>query len=371
VVNSALPAKPLHLAQTLLIAGIGGLVFDLAHFPAGWMAGAMVAVAIAALAGAPMYMPTLLARGFFIALGITVGGIATPETVHGMMTWPLSIVLIAIAMLVTTVAASFYLTAVHGWTAQTAMFAAVPGALSQVVVMAVDRDADLRGIVVVQTVRAIATTIGVPIALILFGLAGPARFPVSGPGVMDAPWQAALLIGAGVAAAVGLYRVGFSGGFFFGPMVVSAILHGSGFIELRPPGWFANLAMVGLGAVNGSRFAHTPFRTLLHYLGASLGSLAVAVGVLLAFVAIAAVTTSVRVSDLVVSYAPGAVDAMMILAIALQADPVFVGACHLARIMVVSLALPFGVRLTERLGQKPHHHELPAPLDTARDALED
>jgi uncharacterized protein len=335
------------------------------------MAGAMVAVAVAALAGAPMYMPTLLARGFFIALGITVGGIANPETVHGMMTWPLSIVLIAIAMLVTTVAASFYLTAVHGWTAQTAMFAAVPGALSQVVVMAVDRDADLRGIVVVQTVRAIATTIGVPIALILFGLAGPAGFPVSGPGVMDAPWQAALLVGAGIVAAVGLYRVGFSGGFFFGPMVVSAILHGSGFIELRPPGWFANLAMIGLGAVNGSRFAHTPFRTLLHYLRASLGSLAVAVGVLLAFVAIAAVTTSVRVSDLVVSYAPGAVDAMMILAIALHADPVFVGACHLARIMVVSLALPFGVRLTERLGQKPHHHELPEPLDTARDALED
>jgi hypothetical protein len=31
-------------------------------------------------------------------------------------------------------------------------------------------------------------------------------------------------------------------------MVVSAFLHGSGYIELRPPGWFANMAMVGLGA---------------------------------------------------------------------------------------------------------------------------
>jgi membrane AbrB-like protein len=260
---------------------------------------------------------------------------------------------------------------VHGWGPQTALFAAIPGALSQVVVMAADRDADLRGIVVVQTVRAIATTIGVPIALIIFGLAGPAQFPVSGPGVMDAPWEAVLLVGTGVAAAIGLYRIGFSGGFFFGPMVVSALLHGGGFIELRPPGWFANMAMIGLGAVNGSRFANTSFRTLLHYLAASLGSLAVAVGVLLGFVALAALATPVRMSDLVVSYAPGAVDAMMILAIALQADPVFVGACHLTRIIVVSLALPFGAHLTERLGQKPHHHELPEPLDTARDALED
>jgi uncharacterized membrane protein AbrB (regulator of aidB expression) len=67
------PAKPLHLAETLLVAFVGGWLFDLARFPAGWMAGAMVAVAVAALAGRPMHMPTLLARGFFIALGITVG----------------------------------------------------------------------------------------------------------------------------------------------------------------------------------------------------------------------------------------------------------------------------------------------------------
>ena len=229
-------SKPLHLGETLLVAFAGGFLFDLARFPAGWMAGAMVAVAIAALAGRPMFMPTLLARVFFIALGITVGGIATPDTVRGMMTWPLNIALIAVAMLVTTLAASVYLTRVHGWSAQTAMFAAVPGALSQVVVMAADRDADLRGIVVVQTVRAIATTIGVPIALILFGLAGPAQFPVSGPGLIEAPWQAALLVVAAIAAALALYRVGFSGGFFFGPMVVSAFLHGSGLYRAAAAG---------------------------------------------------------------------------------------------------------------------------------------
>jgi uncharacterized membrane protein AbrB (regulator of aidB expression) len=89
-------SRPLHLAETLLVAFAGGFVFDLARFPAGWMAGAMVAVACAALAGRPVLMPTLLARSFFIALGITVGSIATPETVRGMVTWPLNIVLIAI-----------------------------------------------------------------------------------------------------------------------------------------------------------------------------------------------------------------------------------------------------------------------------------
>jgi uncharacterized membrane protein AbrB (regulator of aidB expression) len=45
-------------------------------------------------------------------------------------------------------------------------------------------------------------------------------------------------------------------------------------------------------------------------------------------------------SELIVAYAPGAIDAMMILALALHLDPVFVGAHHLARVLVVSLGLP-------------------------------
>jgi uncharacterized protein len=46
------------------------------------------------------------------------------------------------------------------------------------------------------------------------------------------------------------------------------------------------------------------------------------------------------VADVIVAYAPGAVDAMMILALALNLDPAFVGAHHLARVFVVSLGLP-------------------------------
>jgi uncharacterized protein len=49
---------------------------------------------------------------------------------------------------------------------------------------------------------------------------------------------------------------------------------------------------------------------------------------------------SLPLADVIVAYAPGSVDAMMILALALHLDPVFVGAHHLTRVFVVSLALP-------------------------------
>ena len=57
---------------------------------------------------------------------------------------------------------------------------------------------------------------------------------------------------------------------------------------------------------------------------------------------------SLRVADVIVAYAPGSIDAMMILALALHLDPVFVGAHHLARVFTVTLALPSIVRCSRR-----------------------
>ena len=48
----------------------------------------------------------------------------------------------------------------------------------------------------------------------------------------------------------------------------------------------------------------------------------------------------VRIADVVVAYAPGAQDTMMVLALALHLDPIFVGAHHLARYILVSLSIP-------------------------------
>ncbi|HVG51774.1 MAG TPA: AbrB family transcriptional regulator, partial [Xanthobacteraceae bacterium] len=155
----------------------------------------------------------------------------------------------------------------------------------------------------------------------------------------------------------------------FGPMVVSAFLHGGGFVEINMPAWLANLSMVGLGAINGSRFSGTTLRMLGKYLAASLGSLAVVLVVAAIFVALASWLLSLPAPDLIASYAPGSVDVMMILALAMHLDPVFVGAHHLARILVVSSALPIAARFTDKRAPKPH--ALPEPLEDARQTLED
>jgi uncharacterized protein len=221
----------------------------------------------------------------------------------------------------------------------------LPGGLSQVMVLAAEQGLDLRAIAIVQSLRVVILAVCVPAGLGLFGLAGPARLPAGSMAIADAPWELVILVGVSVTVALVLLRSGFPGGLIFGPMVVSGVLHGGDFIHISFPPWFTNIAMIGLGSVAGSRFTGTPFRLILSYLGAGIGSFFVSIAITAAFALVVTVLLSLHISDVIVAYAPGSIDAMMILALALHLDPVFVGAHHLVRVVAVTLSLPVLVRM--------------------------
>jgi uncharacterized protein len=358
-----------NLVESLLIGGIGGFVLDAAKFPAGWLAGAMLLTAVAALLGRPIYVPQPLARAFFIILGISIGGVVTPETVKGMATWPFSLFMVCVAMGAATLGTVTYLTRVHGWNTITAIFAGVPGGLSQVMALAAEQEnCDVRGVAIVQTLRVVILAIGVPAVLSALGIAGPARLPAGALAIADAPLQFALMVGGCFAAALGLLRLGFPGGLIFGPMVLSAVLHGGAFVSVTMPFWLASASMVGLGTVSGARFTGTPFRLMLSYLGAGLGAFAVSLVIAGAIGAAVTAIVKLPLADLIVAYAPGSVDAMMILALALHLDPVFVGAHHLTRVFVVLLGLPV---LSHYFGRARSKRPDRAPVLPAGEGLDD
>jgi uncharacterized protein len=347
------------VAETLVIAAAGGSLLGLAGFPAGWLAGSILFVASAALAGRPMHVPVPLARVFFLVIGITLGGVVTPDTIKGMAAWPLSIAALIVAMLCVTAVTSRYLQYVHGWDPLSALFASFPGAMAQVIALATENDVDLRAIVVVQTLRVVILTVGVPAGLGLFGLAGPAVLPAGATGAAQFG-ELAILVVTSVAAGIGLFWINVPGGLIFGAMLPSALLHGSGLIHATLPWWFATASMMALGAVTGSRFGNTDARLLMRYAGAALGSFAVSLAVAAAFALAVTAFLSIQISNAVVAFSPGAVDAMMIMALALHLDPVYVGAHHVSRVVVVSLSLPVLVRRLSPRGGRDKG-DAPAP----------
>ena len=314
----------------------------------------MLAVACAALAGRPMHVPLRLTSIIFVLIGISLGAVVTPETLHGIATYPLSIVVLVAAMAVIGLSARS-ICVVHGWDRVSAFLGAAPGGLSQVMAVATELGADMRGIAIVQTMRVVVIAVGLPAGARLLrpGGAGLPRRSAASSRSQALPELAILVAVSTAAGRPAVLPVNFPGGLLFGAMLASAVLHGTGWIQAVMPWWVVNAAMVALGARHRLALrqhlvphaaavssARRSARSACRSRSAALSALASDRG------------DAVRIADVVIAFAPGSVDAMMLLALALNIDPVYVGAHHLARIFFVSLTMPLVARFAARRGSE-------------------
>jgi uncharacterized protein len=361
------PALPvlrplLEPAETLLIAAAGGITFTLLGFPAGLMSGSVLAVSAAALLGRPVKLPIALARICYVIVGILLGAVVTPQTVKGFVTWPVSVALLVVASVAMILATTSYLRVVHRWDPLSALMGASPGSMVQVIALSTELGADLRAIAIVQTMRVLLLTLGIPGGLALFGLVAPAVPVVRGPAGGSLLAEIALVVAVSSAAAWAMARLRFPGGLLFGAMAGSGVLHGSGLVQAVLPWWIGSASVLVLGAVVGSRFANTTLRLIIGYLGAAFGSFAVSLSIATLFALIVTHFFPFPIANVVVAFSPGAQDTMMVLALALHLDPVYVGAHHVARFLVVTFSVAIAARRIvkdERMSELGRRTEAP------------
>ncbi|MBR0756222.1 AbrB family transcriptional regulator [Bradyrhizobium jicamae] len=339
-------SKILSMLETLVLGTAGGLLFLWLNLPGGLISGAMAAVAIAALFGRPLALPPMVTQSVLLLLGISLGSLVSRQLIQHMSSYPLTIGLLALATFCSTFGSSLYLQRVHGWDQTSALLAGSPGALSQITVLAAEKGADVAAIAVVQTMRVIILTAALPLMLAVTGVTHGAPLPL--PTTVASPLGLAVLVGASAGVALFLRFVNFPASWMFGAMLASSLLHGAGLVDGGLPPWIRNVALVGIGALIVTRFARMKTSTLLSHVNAGLGSFAVAIIISAIFVTVIAFTTNVRLSDVVVAFAPGAMDAMLALALTLHIDPIFVGAHHLSRFVFVSITTPGIVHLFAR-----------------------
>jgi len=339
-------AKAFYALETLAIGAAGGMLFLWAHLPGGLISGAMVAVGTAALAGRPLSLPPHITQTLLVLLGISLGSVMSRQLIQHVSAYPVTIGLLALATFCATFGSSLYLQRVHGWDRISAFLAGSPGALSQITILAAERGADLPAIAVVQTMRVIILTAALPLILSLTGAAAP-----SSPALLTepaSPLGLLALIAASLALALWFRILKFPASWMFGAMIASSVLHGAGWIEGGLPNWMRGVALIGIGSLIGSRFARMRIKVLLGHINAALGSFAIAIAISTIFIGIIVATTHVRPADIIVAFAPGAMDAMLALALTLHIDPIFVGAHHLSRFVFVTITIPGIVHLFGR-----------------------
>jgi membrane AbrB-like protein len=299
----------------------------------------MILVSICAVGALPVHVPVRLADAVFIVLGTLLGAGVTPEIVGRIGAWPISLAGLALSVVAVVVAVQIYLVWIAGWDRTTAFFASIPGALSYVVAMAATSGADLRRVVVGQSIRLFLLVAAIPA---LISAVEPPSVAVARPVVDLIPLV--LLLACSAAGALVLHRLRVPAGLLSGALLVSGIAHGTSIVTGTLPAWLTVAAYVVLGAMIGGRFVGTDLAFLRRIAAASVGAFVVATAVAAVFAVAVAAVVKVPMGQILLAFAPGGLDAMTALALALHMDSAFVAAHQLARFILIAITAPFVAR---------------------------
>jgi membrane AbrB-like protein len=160
----------------------------------------------------------------------------------------------------------------------------------------------------------------------------------------DPIWQTATLLAFAVGLGWTLEKRGVASGPLYAGIAVSALAHGTGWAPGRLAPDIQVAAQTLVGAWIGARFIGFDWRLLHRTLIDAITSFLAAFAVAAAFAFVTTKVVDVRFAEALAAFAPGGLEAMTMMAFALGLDPLFVGAHHLARFFMISLALPFVAR---------------------------
>ncbi|MEX0591281.1 MAG: AbrB family transcriptional regulator, partial [Xanthobacteraceae bacterium] len=309
-----------------------------------WLSGSLVAVTALALAGFPAHVPDALRRAVFLLLGISMGTAVTPETIAGIRTWPITMALLVLSLPGTMAAVMLYLRWT-GWDRESVLYASAPGAMSSVLALASAAGADVRKVAFAQSVRVFLLIVALPGIFGWLGLIAPETSVAPPPIAIDHAWEIALMAASGIAAGLIADRLGVPGGLIVGSMAASAVLHGTGYVEARVPQYALVPCFVLLGAFIGARFVGTDLAMVRRLFVDSIGAFVVAVVVSTIFAVAAVMLSGEGAAKTILAFAPGGLEAMIILAFLIGLDPAFVGAHHIVRFLLIALFLPLVARL--------------------------
>jgi uncharacterized protein len=336
---------PLHVL-TLAMAGLGGFAGWWLNIPAPWLCGAMAATILLTVTNFSAPLTKEINHTAMFSSGLTLGTAVTPETVHALITLPFSILGLFATSLIVTLVTSSVLVRYSGWKRQDAVLAAVPGALSSVMAVAIEEKADVQKIAIVQLFRLVMLVAVLPFLMVLGGLSlAPPETQVPYIGFAD---LGAILI-VGVIGTLGLTKLRMSVPFILGPMLFIGALRGFGFFPGQYPFELSNLGFVLVGALIGCRFKGMTTRQLLSIAPAAILSFFVASGLGFAGAILISRMVGLPLPIALMSFAPGGLEAMTALAFSLQIDPVRVGVHHIARFTMIGIVLPMILKVKPSL----------------------
>ena len=331
----------------IIISIPSAIIADFFNIPLAWTIGPMIAVSIAALNGFKIFMPRLALSSILIVLGLHIGNYIDQNLLSQMVNWIWTSIIMLAYIIVSILIVSKYLQKFSGYKEKTSIFSAAPGALGPLMILAEYEKSDLSQVATAHLIRLIIIITVFP--LIIINLSTSNTLEVEKFNYMSQNhWDLALLILASIILIFFFDKAKVPAALLSGTLVASGLLQIFEVASYKLPDASINFCLLILGASVGCRFANKTIKEVANnsFHGLIATILLVLLGLLAAFIATFFVDNNFL--TLILSFCPGGIYEVAVIAIAFDLEPDFVAFHHIIRLLFILFVVPIILKLIEK-----------------------
>jgi membrane AbrB-like protein len=331
----------------ILISVPSAIVADFFNIPLAWMIGPMIATSLVALKGFKVLMPKLALSSILIILGLHIGNYIDQNLLTQMVNWIWTTVIMFFYIVISILIVSKYLQKFSGYKEKTSIFSAAPGALGPLMILAEYEKSDLSQVATAHLIRLIIIITVFP--FIIISLSPTASLELEKFDYMSQNhWDLVLLIMASLVFIFFFDKAKVPAALLSGTLVASGLLQIFDIASYKLPDASINFCLLILGASVGCRFANKTFKEVAN--NSFHGLVATILLVLLGLVAACIATFFVDTNflSLILSFCPGGIYEVAVIAIAFDLEPDFVAFHHIIRLLFILFIVPVILRLVEK-----------------------
>ena len=327
------------------------IIADYFNIPLAWMLGPMLAVSIAALKGVKVQMPKLALSTILIILGLHIGNYIDQNLINQMKEWIWTSAIMFIYILLSILIVSKYLQKFSGYKNKTSIFSAAPGALGPLLILAEYEKSDLSQVATSHLIRLIIIITIFPFIVVNFTTIEALQ--IESFNYMEQNHTNLLILLIGSIILIFLFdRIGVPAALLSGTLVASGILQISDIATYKLPEQSIDYCLLILGASVGCRFADKSLnevaKNTFHSLVATI--LLVILGIIAAIVAGYFIDTNFL--TLLLSFCPGGIYEVAVIAIAFDLDPNFVAFHHIIRLLMILFTVPIILKILNKTNSR-------------------
>ena len=332
----------------ILISIPSALIADYINIPLAWFLGPMLATSMASLFGVKIKTPKLVLSSILILLGLYIGNYIDKSLFSQIQEWFFTSLIMLFYIIFSILIVSKYLQKFSNYEEKTSIFSAAPGALGPLMILAEDeKKTDLSHVATAHLIRLIIIITVFP--FIVHGFYESNSLELRQEIVQDQnELDLLILIFVSIILIYFFDKIGLPAALLSGTLIASGLLQITAIASYQFSPNIIDYCLLILGASVGCRFANKSFseigKNAFHSFVATLLLVILGIGAAV----IAGLVIDKNFFTLLLSYCPGGIYEVAVIAIFFDLDPEFVSFHHIIRLLMILFVVPILLRLLKK-----------------------